>query len=125
MTHCLVAEAFFDDDPRHVDHKAWINSVIAGWDALAAVRADVGKSLGVVRPWAAGKEIQQAANYFAGVCRTQSSGLNHGACLDAFSAFSACIKRVLDTTAYRLEEFYAAIFRHNEHPYWIRLSAAL
>ena len=60
--HLGVAQLRLRRDPRHVDHEARIDPVIAGRDALAAVGADLRPALGLRRPGPARQQVEDAVD---------------------------------------------------------------
>ena len=95
-------------DPRHVDHEARVDPVIAGRDALAAIGADLRPALGIRRARAAGEQVEHAIDDRDRVCRfaaqVEPGRLDHRAGLDAFAAAGAGVEGVSDPPVKGIDE---------------------
>ena len=103
-------------DAGHIDHKAWINPIVAGRYAFAAVGADLGPALRVLGSLTACEQIEDAFHNRRRISRASAQidpgGLNHRAGRNAFAAARAGIENVFDPVVEGLDKRQSAGLIH-------------
>jgi hypothetical protein len=97
-------------DPRHVHHKPWVDPVRTGGDALSAVGADLGPTLGLFGALTASKQIEYALDDVNRIAGVETRRLDHRASRHAFAAAGAGIKDVVNPATQGIEKRNAAGF---------------
>src|SRR6516162_744340 len=103
-----LTELLLCRDPRHVDHEARVDPVVAGRDAPATIGADLGPARRISGSLAAAEQIENTADN-RGCGNTVGSKvdpgrLDHRTRDNAFAAASARIEDVIDPLVQRIDK---------------------